>query len=207
MNKWNSLFRPIDEAIFKAVDDIKGNAQIGKISDEIAALPENQQKIVNQILSLLMILIPFLIVVLLYSQNSSQKKNIAVKNEIIRLVTETNQKSNELALTSRHIIGTGSINDISDLQRLVRSSLTSREASPDAITITNFDQTNAGDSLTRTVATLNFTGLTTQNFTAVLQDLLTQQKMKISALQIDKKIETKLIQGSLEIYHFSKIGE
>lgn len=207
MSRWNSLFRPIDEAIFKAVDEIKGNPQIGKISDEIAALPENQQKIVNQILSILLILLPFLIVIMLFTQNATQKKNIAVKNEIIRLLTETNQKNNELALTSRHIIGTGTINEIGDLQRLIRSSLSSRGASPDAITITDFDQTNAGDSLTRTVATLNFTNLTTQNFTAVLQDLLTQQKMKISALQIEKTIEQKLIQGSLEIYHFSKIGE
>lgn len=207
MAKLTSVFRPIDEAIFKAVDEIKNHPQLSKITDEISALPENQQKVINQLFSAFLVLVPFLIVLFLFNQNANQKSNIALKEEIIKLITETNHKSNELALSSRHIVGSGVINNISDLQRLVRSSLTAAGATPDAISINEFDQASAGDSLTRTVATLNFTNLSTQNFTTVLQDLLSQQKMKISAIQIEKRGEDNLLQGSLEIYHFSKLGE
>lgn len=207
MPKFNSLFRPIDELIFKAVDEIKGQPQLSKLTDELAALPEAQQKIINQLFSSLLVLLPLVVVVILFNQNANQKSNIAIKQEIIRLITDTNQKSNEIALSSRHIVGSGVINSMSDLQRLVRSSLTSRGSTPDAVTITEFDQVNAGESLTRTIATLNFSNLSTQNFTGLLQDLLTQQKMKVSAIQIEKRGEQKLLHGSLEIYHFSKLGE
>lgn len=203
MAKINSLFRPLDEAIFKAVDEIKNQPQFSKISDEIGALPEGQQKIISQVLSTIVVLLPLLIVFFLFNQNIEQKKNIVIKEEIIKLLTETSFKSNELALSSRHIVGTGVINSISDLQRLVKSSLANAGVSQDAITVNEFDQTNAGDSLTRTIATLNFTNLSTQNFTAVLRDLLIQQKMKISALQIEKVNSENYLQGNLEIYHFS----
>lgn len=204
MAKLGSIFKTMDEAIFKGVDEIKGRPEFQKVFDEVNALPEEQQKIINHSLSILAILIPILLTAFVFWQNISLKSDIETRQQILREVAENSKKKNQLELTGRNIIGPGEITGLPDLQRLVRSALSSRGVTADNVTITDFNQTNAGEGLTQTAATLNFTSLSTQELSALFQDLIQRQKVKISAIQIEKREQNNLLEGSFQIYHFSK---
>lgn len=206
MTKIGSVFKSIDEAIFKAVEEVKGQPQIQKLIDEVKALPEEQQKIINHSLSILVILTPIFLTLFFFWQNAVQRSNIETRQLILQEVAENSKKKNQLELTGRNIIGPGEINELSDLQRLVRSALSSRGVTADSVTVTDFYQSSAGEGLTQTSATLNFSALSTQDLTSLFQDLIQRQKVKISALQVEKKEQNNLLDGSFEIYHFSKLN-
>lgn len=195
----------MDEAIFKGIEEIKGRPELQKIFDEVNALSEEQQKVLNYSLSILAILVPVLLTLFIFWQNASLKSDIETRQQILREVAENSQKKNQLELTGRNIIGPGEITGLPDLQRLTRSALSSRGVSADSVTITDFDQTSAGEGLTQTSATLNFSSLTTQELAALFQDLIQRQKVKVSAIQLEKSDQSKLLEGSFQIYHFSKL--
>lgn len=205
MTKFGSIFKSMDEAIFKALEDIKGQPQIQKLVDNTSTLPEEQQKILNHSLSIFVIILPILLTSFIFFQNITQKSEIETRELILEEVAEHSKKKNQLELTGRNIIGPGQISDLPDLQRLVRSALSSRGVMADSVTITDFNQTSVGDGLTQTLSTLNFMGLTTQELTGLIQDLTQRQKVKISALQVERDDSNELLEGSFEIYHFSKL--
>jgi len=197
----------MDETIFKGIEEVKAQPAIQKFIDELNARSEEQQKVINHLLSIFAILLPIFITLFIYWQNVSLKSEIETRQFILKEVAENAKKKNQLDLTGRSIIGPGEIRELSDLQRLVRSSLSSRGVTPDNLTVTDFSQVQAGEGLTQTSATLNFSGFSTQELTGLFQDLIQRQKVKISAIQIEKKEQKNLLEGSFQIYHFSKLEE
>jgi type II secretory pathway component PulM len=207
MLKLTNVFKSMDETIFKGIEEIKAQPPIQKIIDELNARPEEQQKIINHLFSIVVILLPLLLTLFLFWQNISLKSEIETRQYILEEVAANSLKKNQLDLTGRNIIGPGEITERSDLQRLVRSSLSSSNVTPENITIMDFAQNQAGEGLTQTSATLNFTNFSTQELTSLFQDLIQRQKVKISAIQVEKKEQEKLLEGSFQIYHFSKLQE
>lgn len=171
MSKIGTVFKTMDEAIFKGIEDLKGRPELQKIFDEVNALPEEQQKMINHSLSILAILAPLFLTFFVFWQNLSLKSDLETRQMILKEVAENSKKKNQLELTGRNIIGPGEITELPDLQRLVRSALASRGVTADNVTITDFDQSSAGEGLTQTTGTLNFSGLSTQELAALFQDL------------------------------------
>lgn len=204
MTKLSHIFRTMDEAVFKGVEEVKARPELQKLFDEMNSLPEEQQKIINHALSLLVILVPILLTFFIFWQNVSIKSDIETRQQILQEVARNSKKKNQLDLTGRNIIGPGEITGLPDLQRLVRSALSSRGITADNVTITDFDQSSAGEGLTQTLATLNFSGLATKDLTSLFQDLIQRQKVKVSAVQVEKLKQKALLEGSFQIYHYSK---
>ena len=205
MNKLDNLFKPFDEIVFKIVDDIRGTPPVRKLIESTQSMPESQQKIISQGIAFLLIALPVLMLLIIFFSNQSLRGEIALKKEVLELITENQSQKNTISTLGSSLISAQNIKSNEDLQSLIRVSLTSRSMNPSSVNITHFDQFEASSELTQTIATLSFSELSTAEFTNFMIELM-QRQIKVQSIEIEKNQNSKFLQGSLEIGHFGRPG-
>jgi hypothetical protein len=202
--KLQSIFKPVDELMFKFIDEIFALSFVRKLSEDLQTLPEDQQKIINQSLTFLILLVPFLIVFVLYLGNRDIRKTVDYKEQVLTMAQENQARRNELQFYGQGLLSGTDIPDQTAFQSLVNDIVRSRSLNPSNVNLTHFEQSAAGTSLVQSTAGLSFSELTTQDLTNLMLDLVSRHRVRFQALEIEKNQASKFLQGSFELLHFSR---
>lgn len=202
--KMQGLFKPIDEFLFRIVEEALALPFVRKVADELQALPENQQKAINQILTGLILFVPILLLTILVWSNQRASAEIEIKKEILKISKELQSQKQSINSMGQGLMGPSALQSEQDFTNLMRDLLRGRSISPNSVNISHFDQTPVSDGLVQSIIGLSFSELTTQDITNMLVDFIQYQKVKVQAVEIQKNPTTSHLQGSVELIHFSR---
>jgi hypothetical protein len=200
------IFKAVDELMFKLVDEFLALAPVRKIQDELEALPEQQQKIINKILCFIFILLPFIFVISMFFTNQSIRNTNQVRSEVLQYFVLNSSQSSQLGSIGQGLIGPTILDSSESFQQIVRSIQSSRSINSNSVNISHFENFPVGSELQQSIIGLSFSELTTQDLTTLISDLIQRQRVKIKAVEIEKNQTTSFLQGSLEIISFSRVN-
>jgi hypothetical protein len=197
----NKLFKIIDQNLFSLTDQFKSSSTYQQILTPIESLPDEVQTITNKSIAVLIPLIPIAVFIFVLIVNISKRndlKNKIVLTQMVQKIDHLKNKQKQLEnshalpmnLTTKELL-TNKINTMS----------TSSTIPSGKITISNYEQNKIGE-LGQSLATLNFSGISTKQLTKFLRQAVMSNKMKIKSIDI-KKIQ-KLLKGELQIIYFSR---
>lgn len=202
MNK-KSPFQQIDEALFKVVDQLKNQAFYSQFQAVIGKLSDQQQKAVNLTMSYLLLFIPVLLLLAVWVMNSSLRSNIAYKNEILNEIDLFNNKRVESDNKGREIVLQSPILAQSELQTRIANVLGRIRVPTSAVTVTSFQEGKVAGSLKSYDAVINFDKLSTDQFTELVQNLEERERIKVSGMRIENRIDQSILKGKINLLFVS----
>ncbi len=203
MNK-KSPFYQLDEALFKLVDQLKGQAFYGQFQAVIGKLSDQQQKLVNLSMSYFLLFIPILMLIIVWAMNSSLRSTIEDKNGILEEISTFNSKRIESDNKGREIILSSPISVQSELQSRVANMLSRVRIPSTSVTVTGFQEGRSAGQLKSYDAILNFDKLSTEQFSELVKNLEERERMKISGLRIENRIDQSILKGNINLLFVSQ---
>ena len=204
MEKSSNIFIKIDEFIFKKLDLLKNDGVFQKFNDALSNLDEAQQKLVAQITTFTLILIPFLFALFLWWGNSQTKKTLEIKKQIIEQIALFDGNQNALNNISANYLSPSAIGSQEDLDNRIRNILSQNAIDQDKVTVTNFQQTSTSSTVAKVEADLNFTNFGTNDFSIFMRTLVERERLKITKVDLTKNKETNLLQGTISLMHMGQ---
>lgn len=204
MEKSSNIFIKIDEFIFKKLDFLKNDGVFQKFNDTLSNLDEAQQKLVAQITTFTLILIPFLFVIFLWWGNSQTKKTLEIKKQIIEQIALFDGNQNALNNISANYLSPSAIGSQEDLDNRIRNILSQNAIDQEKVTVSNFQQTSTSSTVAKVEADLNFTNFGTNDFSIFMRTLVERERLKITKVDLMKNKETNLLQGTISLMHMGQ---
>jgi hypothetical protein len=200
----NSVFKKIDDFIFKQIDQFKASPNAQKISDLTSSLGETEQKIVNKVLTFGLLLLPLGIVVSFYLGNKEIKEQIEVKSNILFEMEQFTRGNNNIGMQSARIVSTFPMSNQAEFENRMRQMLGQRSINGTKVSFTNFIPDERQVSLKESQGSLSFKEFTMADLTGLLSGLIVNERVKVSKLNISKNNSTELLNGELDFLHFSR---
>tara|TARA_R110002049_G_scaffold57374_2_gene157429 strand:+ start:167 stop:787 length:621 start_codon:yes stop_codon:yes gene_type:complete len=206
MNK-KSPFYQLDEALFKLVDQLKAQSFYGQFQSVIGKLTDQQQKVVNLSISYFLLVIPILLLLIVWAMNSSLRSTIEDKNGILEEISIFNSKRIESDNKGREVILTAPISVQSELQSRIANMLSRIRIPSSSVTVTGFQEGKAAGQLKSYDAILNFDKLSTEQFSELVKNLEERERMKVSGLRIENRIDQSVLKGNINLLFVSQTAQ
>ncbi len=204
MAQKESVFKKIDYFIFKKIDEFNADSGAVKLHDLFTSLPEQESKIIQQILAFGFILIPFLVVLFLFWGNYQIKGELAVKNEVINEFQILNSNRDNLQAFGPQFLSDATLRSQSDLENKIRDLLTTNNIDQTKVTFSNFEILQNTDTYLKSTANINFTKFGNQDFSSLMKSLVDIEKFKISSIKMNRESDTELLGGVIEVIHLGR---
>ena len=203
MSKLTSVFKNFDKLIFKLVDAYKSSSFYLQTLDQFNALDENAQKLIKQIYSFSLILLPLVVIGLLFFQIQKVSKNVTLKKDLLKTLYSVESYQRQRSLLENSVVSPFKIKSRKDLKNRIINEARSHSISSQKIRIENFSQLQATSNLAQTEARIKFKGFSTRELTKFLTGLLRKEKIKVIGLDVNIFPKEKLLKGFISIVHFS----
>ncbi|MFA6237536.1 MAG: hypothetical protein WC635_09440 [Bacteriovorax sp.] len=204
MENAKNIFIKIDEFIFQKLDLIRLDGSFQKINEFLSALDEGQQKILAQVLTFTLLLVPYIFVASLWWGNHTTKQRIEVKNQILEQVSVLNGNRDALANVSSNYIAPIAILGQEDLDNKIRNIMSAANIEQSKVNILNFSQVSTSSSIAKIEAVLGFKNFGTQDFSNFMRSLVEAEKFKVLRINLVKNKTTNLLQGEVSLMHLGK---
>ena len=206
MTTKKNIFIQIDEFIFQKLDLLKSDGGVQKINDALSGLEEEQQKMVVQISTFLIILIPFIFVTILWIGNSKYRKSVQIKNQILDQISLLNGNRDALNSVSSNYISPYPITGQQELESKIHDVMSSHKIEFNKVQVIGFNQLSASSTISKIEATIRFREFGTQDFANFMRALTENERFKISRVNLLKNSSTSLLQGELLLLHMGKMS-
>jgi hypothetical protein len=205
MNKFQTLFKMMDESIFQQMERLKSSEVAVQYNQVIQQTTPEVQKLINHSINIVLLIIPISIVSMMGLGNIGLRSEVNTKIEILELINTYSQKQVEVDSQSSLVVSPRIFTKQSDLENNLKQTYSQADIDATKMAIQNFKQDSALKPLLKTEASLAFQSLTMNNLSSLLLALLKDYKMKIAAIDIKLEKIDSTLSGSLSIIHYSKI--
>ena len=204
MSKFTSIFKKFDKIIFKQVDAYKSSSFYLQSLDQFNTLDENVQKLIKQISSFFIIILPIAVVAIIFINNRNIDKRVSFKKEILKTLYSIDSRNRQLSFYENRIASPYKISSKKDLKNRIINIARANSISSQKIVIGNFSQLQGTSRISQTEARINFRKLSTKELTKLLAALVKKEKVKVSNLNIKIDVKERLLKGHISVIHFSK---
>lgn len=204
MEKSKNIFIKVDEFIFQKLDIFKTDASFQKMNDLLTSLDEKQQKIIAQIFTFTLILIPYIFVLTLWWGNHKSRVDLEVKTQILEQISILNGNRETKNLVSSAYLASETIQGQEDLDNKIRNLMSASTIDQSKVHVLNFTQVSTTSSLSKIEATLSFQSFGTQDFSNFMRSLIEQEKFKIFRISLQKDQTSNLLNGEMSLMHLGK---
>jgi hypothetical protein len=198
------VFKKIDEFLFMKIDELQNNPEYQKIADTYSNLEENVQEFIKVSLMLLVTLIPLLVFWIFFSSNSSLKKDLHTREQVIQVSNELIQKKAIMTAQERKILGSSYVDSAGALKNKITSTISMSSIDTSKIRIQNFDSQELDGFITKVKSDISFKDLSSQDIFAILNSLTTRGKMRVDEISVRKSAGDGLLDGMLTVLYYSK---
>ena len=204
MSKFTSIFKKFDKIIFKQVDAYKSSSFYLQSLDQFNTLDENVQKLIKQISSFLIIILPIAVISIIFINNRNIDNRVSFKKEILKTLYSIDLRNRQLSFYENRIASPYKISSKKDLKNRIINIARANSISSQKIVIGNFSQLQGTSRISQTEARINFRKLSTKELTKLLAALVKKEKVKVSNLNIKIDMKERLLKGHISVIHFSK---
>lgn len=205
MNKLQTAFKMMDDALFTQIEKAKDSDAALQFNQFLSKFNPEVQKIINVGLNLSLFFLPLLFLIFFILGNFSIQGEISTKKEILGLINTYTQKKIEVDTHSRSVISPRYFAKQSDLQNQLQQAYSSSGFDQTKVTLSGFNQDSSIKPLLKTEAKLRFKNITLSNLTGLLTSLLRDFKVKIVGINIKLEKDDSTLTGSLDINHYAKM--
>lgn len=199
MSAKKSPFQQIDEAIFRGIDQLKTQPAYLKFQEALSKLSEQQQKVVNLSLSYLLLALPLVLVVTIFVMNSSLRSTIEEKKAIKDEIQKFNERRAESDVKGRELIVPAPIAAQSELQGKISQLLGRVRIPTTSVNVRSFNEGRSAGDLREYSAELVFDKLSTKQFTDLIKQLEERERMRVSGLLIENRIDQSILKGRMTL--------
>ena len=199
------LFKKLDRAVFESIDKFKQSPNYSTVQDFYNGMEEEQQKAFKAIILFILISIPILFLSFLWWQNTNIQKDLDLRLAIIKQAKEINAQKSGLREISPQILSMNPIDSESMMTTRVSGLLQSSAIDISKIQIKDFSSTSITTGIMRSEADVSFSNLTTDELMNVFNNMIQQERFKISSVSINRNPDTGFLQGQFHAIHFSAI--
>lgn len=199
MTNKKSPFQQLDEAIFRAIDQLKAQPPYLKFQEAINKLSEQQQKAINLSLSYLILVLPLVLVVTIFTINSSLRSTIETKKSIQDEIQKFNEQRAKSDIKGRELIVPMPIAAQSELQGKISQLLGRVRIPTTSVNVRSFNEGRSAGDLREYSAELIFDKLSTQQFTDLIKQLEERERMRVNGLLIENRIDKSILKGRMTL--------
>ena len=199
IGKISFLFKNMDKMIFEQIDSFKNSPAYDEIWDKLESLSGGQGKTVFQILSVMVVLLPFMITTIFWWGNSSLKDSLDARREITKIIHDYKLK-NAIAVPLKSA-GTSAVplKSKEDFTRILNISSGQKES----VKIKKIKSKKISKNLGRSRVLLSFQNLTTGALMSMLKNAYSRHKARVSNINIKKDKVLKTLNGEMELIFYS----
>lgn len=199
-----SFFIKIDEFIFSKLDLLKSEGVSQKFNDMVSGLDEDQQKVIAQVTTFALILIPFIFVAILWWGNSQTKKSLVTKKQIIEQIALFDGNNNALNNISSSYLAPAAIESQNEMDNKIRNILSTNAIDQSKVQITNFHQASTSSKVGKIEAEVAFNDFGTSDFSNFMRSLIEMERFKVLKVDLQKNKETNLLRGAISLMHMGQ---
>lgn len=199
-----SLFKRIDETLFKQIDILKSNRVYQAALSKLSEFPEAQQRLVGQILTFSVIVVPLAIFIVTFVGNYELRQEIEMRKNILNLIHQYASQKSQLIEIGNNISSPFDILTNADATTMIKGILDKKKIDAKKVVVENFQLGTALKGLSMAEADINFKEFSINDLTNFLQVLLQEKRSKVAKLSIQKDTNNNFLSGVIHIIHYSR---
>lgn len=199
-----SLFKSIDQIVFKQVDNFLNSSHHQKLSEQLADLDQNSKKYLNHFLTLLFIALPAFLVFQMSSTNRELREELHTKKETLSTIYQLRETRNQSEALSQSLLSPVAINSQSDLQNRLTNRLRNLNIAADKVRIESFDSYQKTDQITEQEIRIRINQMTLTDLTGFLGVALNEYRLKSRYVELNRDDNSQLIDGTIEFLHLRR---
>lgn len=198
------IMKPVDEWVMTKLDEASNHPEIQKVLDQYANLDEKIQDIVKNALVAIIVIVPIIFILVLWSFNSSLKEELAIKKETLGIAKEIIAKQARLGILKRKYFNTMAVKSQSELQSKISSALSQAQIDSSKINLGGYQENLEGADIVESRVDLKFSKFSNQELFNLLAGLNMRLKIKVEEVSIKKNTSDNLLQGILHIIYYGE---
>jgi translation initiation factor 2B subunit (eIF-2B alpha/beta/delta family) len=203
MTEKKPVFRTVDEFIFKQVDALKSSQPYQDLIRQMSVLNDFQLKTVNQVISLLFVILPILLFIVLWFINISFNNNLDKKREILTEINKFSSSQKKLQSLGKNIISGAAITTKGSFGKKISNSMSTAGGERSNVKVLHFESVPK-DGIVNATGVTSFNKVSTKVLSSFLSDLAGRSKFRISALMVKKNIKDNVVSGQIQLQHYGR---
>lgn len=199
-----SLFKEIDIAIDKQVEDVRSSSFFQTTADQLRAFSETEQKIINQVLSALALIVPILLLTGVFIFRTIQKNELTVRKDLQQSIIDFKEGNVQLKTQEGGVVTSSKIYEKPDFVQMINSSLSRFDIEENQINIDAFERTNLGGSISRVQTNIMIEKFTNKALVGILNELHRKFKVIITEINLERTKDTKFVSGKFTLEFYTK---
>ena len=202
MNTMMNWLKAIDQIIFNQIDLFKNTKYYEQFMDYMNQLNYEHQRLVTYLISAVFIFGPLLIVGIMGLNTYGLKSNLNTKKEIQASTYKFINQADRLQSLQQTILGPRAPGNQNEL----KASLIAFNIDPNKLSVDNFKQESSNNSpqIKQISAEIIYKKLVLSDFVDLVKKLITINKVRISAIEINRDDSEKLLSGKINILQYTK---
>ena len=205
MRRLAGFMKGVDDFFFKQVDQIRSTSAFRQIVSSVASLDNTGQKIINHIASLVVVLTPIILVVILFSLNTTLKEKVNTKEEIYSYINKLNTSKNNVSSFSKQLVSPQDMSTQQIFSSALTSSISAKRIDTTKIKVKDFKQDKEIVTFKKYSATISFSKLSIDDFSNLINSLVNKMKVVVTFADIKKDSKDRTLNGTLKVIHFSNV--
>lgn len=201
-----SLFKEIDSAIDKQIEEVRSSNFFQNISDQLRSFTENEQKFLNQFLSALLLLIPIILLISVFIYRTIQRSDLTDRQVLQQAIVDFKEGNVQLKTQEGAIVNTITVYEKEDFAKLLDDSLSRLNLKTAQVKADGFQKVNLGGSINKIETNIIIDKLTNKAFVGLLNQLHSRFKVIVTEIDLERTKETKFVSGKLAIEFYSKVN-
>lgn len=199
-----SVFKKIDETLFRQIDLLKSNRVYQATLSKLSELPQSQQVLFGQLLTFSVIIIPLTVLAWTFVGNYKLRQEIETRKTILNLIHQYANQKGQLIEIGNAIASPVEIMTPGAASSMVKEIVDRKKIDAKKVAVENFQMGTAIKGLSMAEADISFKEFSINDLTNVLQMLLQEKRSKVGKLSIQKDSNTNLLNGNIHIVHYSR---
>lgn len=198
---------PLDNFIFQKVEDLRATKEFQKVLDAYSNLDEKPQEVVKALMAASLVLIPFLVITIFFSMNSSLQGEIDDKKELLELSQGIIREKSTVSSAQRQFVGPTPVSSQGDMQNLISSAISLAGIDASKVSVSNFQPGGQAGMVSQSMIDMKFQDLTNDQLFSFLTNLSQRSKVLFDEISVKKNTESKLLEGIATLVYLSKENE
>jgi hypothetical protein len=205
MSESTHILKRFDTFLFQKLDELKQQPGYSKSVEFYANLEEDQQRIAKWVLLSMTALLPLIVVMIFWLQNSSLHSDLENRIELVDTMQEIITQNSEAGGLSMELAASSPISSESEMQSRLSMALSRSSIDLSKIRISNFNMENVSDTLIRAESDVKFEGLSTEQLMSLFTFMIQTEKFKISSVEITRSTQSNMLEGFFHGIHFGQV--
>ncbi|MBT3234550.1 MAG: hypothetical protein HN353_01215 [Bdellovibrionales bacterium] len=204
MKKVTSIFKKVDQELFRQVDSLSTSTPYQKLIDQIAPLTDNQRKWFGYTATILFFIVPLIVSITFWLNNSSLGQDINIRQKIIKSIQQFSREYKVLSAIERETVSRYTASSRVEFESVLAKVIKSTSLNLSQIKVTEFTKLSSPSNIAQSQVKLNFTHFTLEDLSSLLKTLLIKAKFKINQMEIKTDMAKRALSGTITIMHFSR---